>query len=137
MLRSIMWVLFAALCLNISTAQPAPASQKAASICDIQGTVSQLKFVQSAAWVDGAPSPMSVTERHIYVTLSSRTPHDKNAKADDICHVKANGETRTYKICSPIRVKKGDIIKGTEGTQTGSSKATGCIFDLVVIPQKS
>lgn len=136
MLRSIMWVLFAALCLNISTANAA-ATQKAASICDIQGTVSQLRFVQSATLVNGAPSAMSTTERHIYVTLSSRTPHDKNAKSDDICHANANGETRTYKICSPIRVKKGDIIKGTEGTQTGSAKATGCIFDLVVIPQKS
>lgn len=105
-------------------------------MCDIVGTVDRLKLVQRSPWTDGTPSTMMKLETHISVRIDDRRPHDKDAAEGHSCHTQSKGEKRTYKLCSTTKVKSGDRIVGTEGTQTGSSKAIGCLFDLVVLPGK-
>lgn len=106
------------------------------SVCDVVGTIVRLNQVQRSPWTDGTPSTMMTVETHLSVHIDDRTPHDKDAAADDPCHKKIAGEKRTYKLCSPTPVKQGDRIHGTEGTQTGSAYVVGCLFDLVVLPPK-
>lgn len=106
---------------------PAPA------VCEIRGTVAGLQSVSTTE----APSPLATQETHIYVSISQRSArYRKVSSHNDPCTRRADAEMRTYKLCSPTRVKKGDIINGTEGTETGPSAPVGCLFDLVVISKK-
>lgn len=122
--------------LSTSTAQSRDKSD-IDDMCDIVGTVDRLKLVQRSPWTDGTPSTMMKLETHISVRIDDRKPHDTQASDTHSCHKETKGEKRTYKLCSTTKVKSGDRIVGTEGTQTGSSKAIGCLFDLVVLPSKT
>lgn len=105
----------------------------APAVCEIRGTVAGLQNVSTTE----VPSPLATQETHIYVSILQRSARYRNLSSEnDPCTRRAESEMRTYKLCSPTRVKKGDIINGTEGTETGPSAPVGCLFDLVVISKK-
>lgn len=115
--------------------QKSAAAQKlSANVCEITGVVSKLENVERSPWSDGTPTTLSAYEIDIAVTVKDRKPHYKDAPADSICHKTAKGEVKVYKLCSKTVPKAGDRIHATEGLQTGSRRATGCLFDIVVIP---
>lgn len=121
------------LTVSASTAQSSEQFEEP-RMCDIVGMVEKVSHVAKSPWSDGTPTTMTTTEVRISVFIADRKPHDKNAKADDPCHQEAKDEKRTYKLCSPTPVKRGDRIHGTEGTHTGAAGVVGCLFDLIVLP---
>lgn len=113
--------------------QKAHGATTTAAVCEIRGTVAGLQRVST---ID-VPSPLAGQETHISVSISKRSSRYKKFSSDnDPCDHQSSAEMRTYKLCSPTQVKKGDIIHGTEGTETGPSAPVGCLFDLVVISKK-
>jgi len=100
-------------------------------VCEIRGQVADLKQVTPG----DTPTTLGGTETHIYVSVLDRSPRYKKHAENDPCTRHAAKELRAYKLCSPTRVQKGDVINGTEGTQTGPTSPVGCLFDLVVLSQ--
>lgn len=98
-------------------------------VCEIRGQVADLRQVTQG----DAPTALAGTETHIYVSVLDRSPRYKKGIENDPCIRREARELRTYKLCSPTRVQKGDVINGTEGTNTGPSSPVGCLFDLVVV----
>lgn len=118
--------------LSLPPVGPVQGEPSPENVCEITGTVAGLNSLQRSPWADGTPSMIeNVTETSISITVSERRPHYKG-DAESLCKV-APGETRTYKLCSPARVNKGDRIQATEGLHTGSTLR--CLFDLVVLRQ--
>jgi len=101
-------------------------------VCEIRGQVADLRQVTPG----DTPTALAGTETHIYVSVLDRTSRYKKQAENDPCFRREAKELRTYKLCSPTRVKKGDVINGTEGTNTGPSSPVGCLFDLVVLSQQ-
>lgn len=105
-------------------------------VCDITGTVMEMKYIERSPWTDGTPSTLSVFETHIQVSVHNRRPHHKTASPESPCHAALEkNEQRTYKLCSSKKPEKGDRITGTEGGSTGSARVVKCLFDLVVLPK--
>ncbi len=109
------------------------ATQNAAPVvCEIRGQVAGLKEVA----IGDTPTTFAGTETHIYVSVLERAPRYKKHVESAPCVRHQEKELRTYKLCSPIRVQQGDLINGTEGTNTGPTSPVGCLFDLVVVSKK-
>jgi len=108
------------------------------SVCEITGTVMELKNVERSPWTDGTPSTLSVYETHISIAIANRKPHSKAAPAESPCNVALKkDEQLTYRVCSNTPVKKGDRVTATEGGSTGSARISRCLFDIVVLPGKT
>lgn len=133
--RSIIFCLFLVLVSGLLIETGLAQQADKIRMCDIVGIVEKTGIVTKSPWSDGTPSILSTDEMHISVLISDRTPHDKDAPAEDPCHKEVKGEIRTYKLCSPTSPKPGDRIHGTEGTQTGSPDVFGCLFDLIILPE--
>lgn len=101
-------------------------------VCEIRGQVAALKKVATGT----SPTSFSGMETHIYVSILDRSARYKKGAASDPCVRHQKAELRTYKLCSPTRVQKGDVINGTESTNTGPTTPIGCLFDLVVVSKK-
>lgn len=114
--------------------QPAAAAtpdvwKDTAASCSIEGLVLQLQTVSTYT----APTSLAETEKHVKISISDRTSRNRK-QADPRCQKRpAQEELLTYKVCSPTPIKPGDRIRATEGTETGPSKKTGCLFDIVVL----
>lgn len=102
-------------------------------VCEIRGQVAGLKEVSIGG---ETPTTLAGTETHIYVSVLERAPRYKQHAGSAPCVRHQEKELRTYKLCSPIRVQQGDLINGTEGTNTGPTSPVGCLFDLVVVSKK-
>lgn len=102
------------------------------TVCEIRGQVADLKRVT----IGDTPTTLADTETHIYVSVLDRSPRYQKQAGNDPCVRRQERELRTYKLCSPIHIKKGDLINGTEGTNTGPTSPVGCLFDLVVVSRK-
>lgn len=132
--RLFLHVLFGLVGITMLTALNARAAQSATQntpspVCEIRGQVADLKLVNLA----DTPTSFAGTETHIYVSVLDRSPRYKKQAANDPCVRRQEKELRTYKLCSPTRVRKGDVINGTEATNTGPTAPIGCLFDLVVV----
>lgn len=103
--------------------------------CEIAGLITRVEQVSRSPWTDGTPSTMMTTETQIWVMIGTRTPHRKDIPADKTpCKKNAEKETRVYKLCSPTFVKRGQLIQGTEATDTGTNgQVVGCLFDIIPI----
>lgn len=128
----------------VEQAAPAPVAEAPAkelsiiekmnsNVCEVAGTVLRVRLVDKSPWGYEAPSQMNTTETQISISVDVRTPHRKNAEANHPCNATPKGTLRTYKLCSPTRVKQGDKIQATEGINTGNAKAIGCLFDIKVV----
>lgn len=110
----------------------APAAAKASdAVCEVNGFVTAIEKVERSAWDDGAPSPFSTVETRITLKIAERMPRDKGV-AGESCKKTGEDALVTYKLCSPTKVKVGDTILATEGIETGSAHALGCLFDVSV-----
>lgn len=117
--------------LNARAAESAP-QHKMPPVCEIRGQVAGLKQVA----IGDTPTSFSGMETHISVSVLNRSARYKKNAAGDPCIRHQETELRTYKLCSPTRVKKGDVINGTEATYTGPTTPIGCLFDLVVVSKQ-
>jgi hypothetical protein len=117
-----------------TTRQPSALEKLNASVCDVSGTVFRVKMVDKSPWGQEAPSQMNTIETQISISIDERTPHRKDIDATNHpCLSTSKGTLRTYKLCSPTKVRQGDRIWATEGINTGSAKAIGCLFDIRVV----
>lgn len=103
------------------------------NVCDVTGTVFRVRMVDKKPWGQEAPSKMNTVETHISISIDVRTPHRKDAETNHPCNATPKGTQRTYKLCSPVRVKQGDRIQATEGINTGSARTIGCLFDIKIV----
>lgn len=103
------------------------------NVCDVAGTVLRVRLIDKSPWGTEAPSQMNTTETQISISVEARRPHRKDAEANHPCNASAKGTMRTYKLCSPIKVKQGDRIMATEGINTGNARTIGCLFDIQVV----
>jgi len=113
--------------------QPSIMEQMNRNVCDIAGTVLGVRKIDKSPWGQEAPSQMNTIETQISVSIDARTPHRKDAEENHPCNATPKGTLRTYKLCSPRVVKQGDRIQATEGINTGSARAIGCLFDIKII----
>ncbi len=105
--------------------------------CDVIGLIVSVKQVQQSPYRDGTPTRMATIETHIDLRIDDRKPHsEKDDATGQTCKKRTATEKRTYKVCSPTRVKPGDRVAGTEASLIGSARTVACIFDLVVVPPK-
>jgi hypothetical protein len=119
----------AVLALALLASSPAVAAD-----CDIIATVMAIEKIEKSAWQDGAPSSFSTVETRITIRISGSAPHAADSKS--ACATTPAAETKTYKLCSPTPVKAGNIIRATEGMDTGANSALGCLFDISVQQQQ-
>jgi hypothetical protein len=113
-------------------AEPSAIEKLNNNVCDVAGMVLRVSKVDKSPWGD-APSQMNTIETHVAVSIEARVPHRKTVEANHPCTATPKGTLRTYKLCSPIRVKQGDRILATEGINTGSARTIGCLFDIKVV----
>jgi len=124
--------------------EDAPAMEPAESIakksaCSVRAVVLEVKMVRPATNTTyNAPSMLDKIETHVTVSLQQRAAlHPEDAAAADAtprCELaKAESRKATYKLCAPVALRAGDMIQATEGTETGPSKALGCLFDVSVL----
>jgi hypothetical protein len=120
---------------SADTSPPAPRIKWNNDVCEIIGVVDHLESVERSPWTDGTPSALSSFETDIWISVKDRKPHAKHPSNSSICNRGVKSESlAVYKLCSPTVVKKNDRIHAIEGLHTGSNKAIGCLFDVVVIP---
>lgn len=118
----------------VTQRQPTAMEKLNANVCDVAGMVLRVSKVDKSPWGQEAPSQMNTIETHVSVSIDTRTPHRKDVDATNHpCLSTAKGTLRTYKLCSPTVVKQGDRIFATEGINTGSARAIGCLFDIKVV----
>lgn len=125
--------------LTASTANglvPELLASRTDSVCDITGTVTEMKYIERSPWTDGTPSTLSIFETHLKVSVHNRRPHHTAATSASPCHAALEkNEMRTYKLCSSAKPKQGDRITGTEGGSPGNTRIVRCIFDLKIVPK--
>lgn len=135
--RFLLHVFFGLVGISMLTAMNVRAAESATQniatpVCEIRGQVAGLKRVT----LGDSPTSFAGTETHIYVSVLDRSPRYKKQVTNDPCVRLQEKELRTYKLCSPTRVQKGDLINGTEANNTGPTAPIGCLFDLVVVSKK-
>lgn len=128
-------ILFACLLLTVCSigwrAAFSASNYGALPVCEIRGTVSDVKTVKPAR----VPSPLVESETHISVQIEDRKArYGQNMPCNSLTLSK---ETRTYKLCSQNALTPGDKIGGTEASATGPASPVGCLFDLVVLSHKN
>lgn len=106
-----------------------------AKYCDITGQITDLHSYIDTPW-NGVPTALSETRVLISINVNSRSAHEKNdTKGQEYCGQGALNKVFSYKLCSNTPIKRGDRVSAVEGTDTGSKKSKGCLFDLVVLPK--
>jgi hypothetical protein len=108
-------------------AAPASASPSA---CGVTGTVLKAETVSKSPWADGTPSAISVAELRVTLAVEKREA-DRRAPGSS-CPPAA--KQVSYKICSPVTIKAGDRIRGTEGAPPLAAADAICLFDIAVLP---
>lgn len=123
--------------LPVPSAHGAEAEKRAAlpDVCEITGQIATLRHVVRSPWKNGAPSTLAIREINIAVVIDTRFPHVENIGVETCRTDAAKGKRITYKLCSPTRVKAGDIIRGTEGIAVVDSYGVGCLFDVAILPK--
>lgn len=104
-------------------------------VCEVTGTVAKMELVQRSPWTDSAPTTVTTQELLIWVLVEGRNPRNPVAPKTSPCYQAGKNEVRTYKVCAPTQVRPGMKIHGTEGTETGSNLAVGCLFDIAILPK--